>query len=63
MNGLLREVDVSFTKSRTDLMYTIESMRESIDYLNLFARTISEDPSVLVRGTKPENAPDFQLEK
>ncbi len=61
-NNMLQDVEISFAKSRTDLVYTIERMRDTVDYLNQFARLISEDPSVLVRGAEPKNAPDFELE-
>jgi phospholipid/cholesterol/gamma-HCH transport system substrate-binding protein len=62
-NNLLRDVEVIFSKSRTDLYFSIESMRESADYLSQFSRTISEDPSVLIRGARPQNAPDDLLER
>jgi len=62
-NNLLRDVEVIFSKSRTDLYFSIESMRESADYLAQFSRTISEDPSVLIRGARPENTPDDRLER
>ena len=61
--NMLREVERTFTKSNTDLVYSIETMKESAEYFNQFARMISEDPSVLVRGTKPKAAPDYKLEK
>ncbi len=61
--NMLRDVERTFTKSNTDLVYSIESMKESAEYFNQFARMISEDPSVLIRGTKPKNAPDYKLEK
>ena len=62
-NNLLRDVEIIFSKSRTDLYFSIESMRESADYLAQFSRTISEDPSVLIRGARPQNAPDDLLER
>jgi phospholipid/cholesterol/gamma-HCH transport system substrate-binding protein len=62
-NNLLRDVEVIFSKSRTDLYFSIESMRESADYLSQFSRTISEDHSVLIRGARPQNAPDDLLER
>jgi predicted transcriptional regulator with HTH domain len=60
---MLRDFEITFSKSRTDLVYTIESMKESADYLNQITRLVSEDPSILVRGTKPKDAPDRHLEK
>jgi phospholipid/cholesterol/gamma-HCH transport system substrate-binding protein len=62
-NRVLRELDASLTKSQTDLAYSVESMKEVIDYLNEFSRLISEDPSILIRGARPENIPDYELEK
>jgi len=62
-NRMLRDFEITFSKSRTDLVYTIESMKESADYLNQITRLVSEDPSILVRGTKPKDAPDRHLEK
>jgi phospholipid/cholesterol/gamma-HCH transport system substrate-binding protein len=61
--NMLRDVERTFTKSNTDLVYSIESMKESAEYFNQFARMISEDPSVLIRGTQPKGAPDYKLEK
>ncbi len=61
-NNMLRDVEISFSKSRTDLVYTIERLKESVDYLNQFSRMISENPSVLIRGVEVKNAPDFNLE-
>ena len=62
-NNMLRDVEISFAKSRTDLVYTIERLKETSDNLTQFSRLISEDPSVLLWGAEPENAPDFNLEK
>lgn len=62
-NNMLKDVEISFSKSRTDLVYTIERLKETSDYLNQFSRLISEDPSVLVRGAEPKNPPDYDLER
>jgi len=37
--------------------------QETMDNLNTFSRLISEDPSILLRGGKPKDIPDYQLEK
>lgn len=60
---VLQEVDATLSKNRSDFGYSIQSLRESVEYLNQFSRMITEDPSVLVRGTVPENAPDYNLGK
>lgn len=62
-NNMLKDVEISFAKSRTDLVYTVERLKETSDYLNQFSRLISEDPSVIVRGAEPKDAPDFDLER
>jgi len=62
-NSVLKEVDITLAKSRSDFGYSVEALRESAEYLNQFARMLTEDPSILIRGTKPKNAPDFNLEK
>ena len=61
-NSMLRDVEISFAKSRVDLVYSVERLKETTDYLTQFSRLISEDPSVLLRGAKPKDAPDFKLE-
>lgn len=41
--------DLTLLKSRKDILQMIDSMRETIDYLNEFARLISDDPRLLLR--------------
>lgn len=60
---VLQEVDATLSKNRSDFGYSIQSLRESVEYLNQFSRMITEDPSVLVRGAKPKDAPDHKLGK
>ncbi len=62
-NNMLKDIEISFATSRIDLVYTIEQLKETSDYLYQFSRLISEDPSILVRGAEPQNAPDFDLER
>lgn len=62
-NRMIRDFETSFTRSRSDILSTIESLKETSDYLNQFTRMLSEDPSVLVRGSKPKDAPDDKLGK
>jgi len=61
-NRILQDVERDVAQGSSNLVYSVESIRESVDYLNQFSRMISEDPSVIIRGTKPQNAPDFDLE-
>ncbi|MFO7891556.1 MAG: MlaD family protein [bacterium] len=60
---VLKEVDVSIMKTRSELGTTVETLKESVIYLNQIVRMISEDPSVLVRGVRPETTADERLEK
>lgn len=62
-NNMLAQVDKNFARNYEDVVETITSAREAIDNLNQFSRLISEDPSILVRGGKPKDAPDYRLEK
>ena len=62
-NSMLLEIDAAMMKSRGDVGYSVEAMKESMEYLNQFSRMISEDPSILLRGVRPGNIPDFELEK
>ena len=62
-NNMLIDMEQAFSKSRTDLVFSIETLKESVEYLNQFSRLISEDPSILIRGAEPKDAPDFKLEK
>lgn len=62
-NSVLKEVGGTLAHSRTDLGTSIEALKESVEYLNQFSRLISEDPSVLIRGIEPRDAPDYRLEE
>jgi phospholipid/cholesterol/gamma-HCH transport system substrate-binding protein len=62
-NSMLQHMDANLSKTWVDFSTSMESIRESTEYLNQFSRMITEDPSLLVRGTKPENVPDEKLEK
>ena len=62
-NRVVKGLDIALVKSQSDLIIAIEAMKESAEYLNQFSRMITEDPSLLVRGTSPKNAPDSHLEK
>jgi phospholipid/cholesterol/gamma-HCH transport system substrate-binding protein len=47
-------VDLTLIKGRHDLLTSLEILRESLDSFNEFSRLISEDPSLLLRGTSSE---------
>ena len=48
----LSRIDATHLKSRQDILDTIEGLKETIDYLNEFARQLSEDPSLLIRSRR-----------
>lgn len=45
-------LDLTLLKGRHDLLVSLEILRESLDSFNEFSRMISEDPSILLRGTR-----------
>jgi len=45
-------IDLTLLKGRHDLLISLEVLRESLDSFNEFSRMISEDPSLLLRGTR-----------
>ena len=49
-NDAISHIDATHLESRQDLLDAIESLKETIDYLNDFSRQISEDPSLLIRS-------------
>lgn len=48
-NSTISHIDATHLESRQDLLNSIESLKETIDYLNDFSRQISEEPSLLIR--------------
>ena len=51
-NDTLLHFDLTLLKSRQDLLQSLETLKETMDYLNEFARQISENPSILLRPQK-----------
>lgn len=49
-NSLVGNLDRTVTRGRTDLLETLESLRESAENLNEFTKQISENPSSLFIG-------------
>jgi phospholipid/cholesterol/gamma-HCH transport system substrate-binding protein len=47
-------MDRTLLKSRHDLLSSIETLKESMEYFNEFSRLISENPSLLIYRTKQE---------
>lgn len=53
-SSLIANLDRTVTRGRTDLLETLESMRETSENLNEFSKQISENPSSLFIGNKAE---------
>lgn len=63
LNRMLRDVDSALLSNKSDIGESIRSLQESLESLNEFSRLIAEDPSLVLRGTKPENPPDDDLKE
>jgi len=50
-SNTLTHADLLVLKGRTDLLESLASLRETMEYLNEFSRRISEDPSLLLRSS------------
>jgi len=51
-NEAITHIDLTVLKSRENLVTTIETLKETMDYLNEFSRQISENPAILLRMRK-----------
>lgn len=49
---LVEDLDVTILRSRENLYSSLSYIREAVENLSEFARSIREDPSLLLRGTK-----------
>ena len=63
INQTVREIDKTFThidmtvlKGRKDLIRSLELMKHSLQNLNEFSRMLTEDPSIILRGTGDRRA-------
>lgn len=54
-NDTFNQIDIMILRGRQDILRSLETMRETMDYLNEFARQISEDPRrLLLEGQKTQ---------
>ncbi|APF20812.1 Mammalian cell entry related domain protein [Caldithrix abyssi DSM 13497] len=63
LNNLLRQMDLLINMNGVRFNQTMEQLNQTVRYLNSAARQIDEDPSILLGGSKPENAPDEKLKE
>jgi len=52
INNTFTHVDLTVLKARQDLIKSIESLKQSAEYLSEFSRKINEDPSLLLRSKR-----------
>ncbi len=48
--NLVSNVDRTFTRSRSNIVETLDALREASENLNEFSKQIADDPSILIRG-------------
>ncbi|MBU4445007.1 MAG: MlaD family protein [Candidatus Marinimicrobia bacterium] len=52
INNTFTHVDLTVLKARQDLLKSIDSFKQSAEYLSEFSRKINEDPSILLRSKR-----------
>lgn len=53
-NLTFTRIDLTLLKSREDILQSLESLREGMEYFNEFTRLIAENPSLILRGKQQE---------
>ncbi len=62
-NNILIQVEHDLGQGSQTFNESMKELRSSLEYLNQVSQMLSEDPSILIRGTKPGDIPDKKLEK
>ncbi|MFO7896272.1 MAG: MlaD family protein [Candidatus Cloacimonadales bacterium] len=52
LNNAVQQVNITHLSGRQDFLETLEKLLDTVDYLNEFSRMITEDPTILLRGTR-----------
>jgi phospholipid/cholesterol/gamma-HCH transport system substrate-binding protein len=63
VNYLLIAVDHDLERGSKDFIKSIQRLKSTLIYLDETSRLINEDPSILIRGTSIEDAPDDDLDR
>jgi phospholipid/cholesterol/gamma-HCH transport system substrate-binding protein len=63
VNYLLIAVDHDLERGSKDFIKSIQKLKSALIYLDETSRLINEDPSILIRGTSIEDAPDDDLDR
>ena len=61
-NNILAQAENMIKENRAQISQSVIDIQESIQYIKNAARQIDEDPSVLIRGSNPEDPPDDDIE-
>jgi len=61
-NHLMVKINQDVERGRGDFLVSLRELRTTLENLNEASNLIQEDPSVLVRGTDYNNAPDKDLD-
>lgn len=62
-NNILLQVEHNLSQGSETFNQSMKELRSTLEYLNEASRQLSEDPSVLIRGTHPKDVPDKKLEE
>lgn len=54
INDTFVHIDRTVITKRQDVFYIVDRLQETVDYLNDFARQLSENPSIILRSRKQE---------
>jgi len=52
LNNAIQQINITHLSGRQDFLETLEKLLDTVDYLNEFSRMITEDPTILIRGTR-----------
>lgn len=61
LNKLVNDTGTIVTRNQRKVDETIDDLNSTIRYLNNTARLVNSDPSILIRGVRPNNPPDNRL--
>jgi phospholipid/cholesterol/gamma-HCH transport system substrate-binding protein len=63
INGMLDHTEMLVLRNSGKLIDTIDELHLTTRYLSTTARRIESNPSILIRGVRPNNPPDNRLER
>jgi phospholipid/cholesterol/gamma-HCH transport system substrate-binding protein len=63
LNTVLGQTEALVSRNSGKLMDTIDELHLTTRYLSSTARRIESNPSILLRGSRPDNPPDAKLER